>query len=204
MAWTDPRSWSAGEVVTSSQMNTHVRDNLQHLRDQKVEVIAHGGTAATARPSEVDVAMWVGTVDPSNAANDDLLLRTDRERTYLRAGGSWRPLGFDGSVEDDLSDITTHTVEQTGTTSVTLLDIASGPGVLLGGLMQGYTTGGTINLSIDGTGNTLSSVDAEDDAGNVIELIYLPMLYWQSSLTVEGTTNTGTTRFSGYAFTRLL
>jgi hypothetical protein len=28
MAWTTPRSWVAGEVVTAALLNTHVRDNL--------------------------------------------------------------------------------------------------------------------------------------------------------------------------------
>jgi hypothetical protein len=31
MAWTAPRTWIAGEVVTASLMNTHVRDNLAYL-----------------------------------------------------------------------------------------------------------------------------------------------------------------------------
>lgn len=36
MAWTAPRTWIVGEVVTAALMNTHVRDNLlaigQHVR----------------------------------------------------------------------------------------------------------------------------------------------------------------------------
>lgn len=32
MAWTTPRTWTAGELVTASMMNTHVRDNLNSLR----------------------------------------------------------------------------------------------------------------------------------------------------------------------------
>lgn len=28
MAWTSPRTWVAGEVVTASLLNTHLRDNL--------------------------------------------------------------------------------------------------------------------------------------------------------------------------------
>ena len=31
MAWTTPRTWVAGELVTASIMNTHVRDNLTAL-----------------------------------------------------------------------------------------------------------------------------------------------------------------------------
>lgn len=31
MAWTDPRTWATGELVTADIMNTHVRDNLNYL-----------------------------------------------------------------------------------------------------------------------------------------------------------------------------
>jgi hypothetical protein len=31
VAWTTPRSWSAGETVTSTILNTHVRDNLNAI-----------------------------------------------------------------------------------------------------------------------------------------------------------------------------
>lgn len=31
MAWTSPRTWVAGETITASIMNTHVRDNLNYL-----------------------------------------------------------------------------------------------------------------------------------------------------------------------------
>lgn len=31
MAWTTPKTWTVGEVVTAANMNTHVRDNLTFL-----------------------------------------------------------------------------------------------------------------------------------------------------------------------------
>jgi hypothetical protein len=40
MAWTTPRTWAAGETVTSSMMNAHVRDNLNVLKTS----IADDGT----------------------------------------------------------------------------------------------------------------------------------------------------------------
>lgn len=33
MAWTTPRTWVAGEIVTAANMNTHVRDNLKAIGD---------------------------------------------------------------------------------------------------------------------------------------------------------------------------
>jgi hypothetical protein len=32
MAWTAPRTWTTGELVTAAFMNTHVRDNLNYLK----------------------------------------------------------------------------------------------------------------------------------------------------------------------------
>lgn len=34
MAWTTPRTWVAGEIVTAALMNVHVRDNLDDLNDR--------------------------------------------------------------------------------------------------------------------------------------------------------------------------
>lgn len=31
MAWTNPRTWSAGETLTAANFNTHIRDNLNAL-----------------------------------------------------------------------------------------------------------------------------------------------------------------------------
>lgn len=36
MAWTAPRTWVTSETVTSTIMNTHVRDNLNWLHDNFV------------------------------------------------------------------------------------------------------------------------------------------------------------------------
>jgi len=32
MAWTTPRDWSVGEVVTEAMMDTHIKDNLRYLK----------------------------------------------------------------------------------------------------------------------------------------------------------------------------
>ena len=34
MAWTTPRTWTTGELVTAAQMNEQVRDNETYLKDQ--------------------------------------------------------------------------------------------------------------------------------------------------------------------------
>jgi hypothetical protein len=64
MAWTAPRTWIAGEVVTASLMNTHVRDNFKaicYLHDTTVVNYATGGSTInygvtfTAAPDPVPV-----------------------------------------------------------------------------------------------------------------------------------------------------
>ena len=32
MAWTTPKSWTIGELVSASDMNEQVRDNMDHLK----------------------------------------------------------------------------------------------------------------------------------------------------------------------------
>lgn len=41
MSWTTPRTWVAGENVTATIMNTHVRDNLIDL-DSRVTALGAG------------------------------------------------------------------------------------------------------------------------------------------------------------------
>ena len=45
MAWTAPRTWVTGEVVTAAVMNTHVRDNLNTLSAHDHDDAAGGGAA---------------------------------------------------------------------------------------------------------------------------------------------------------------
>ncbi len=40
MAWTTPRTFVAGEIVTSTILNTHVRDNLNSLKERHRELVA--------------------------------------------------------------------------------------------------------------------------------------------------------------------
>lgn len=55
MAWTAPRTWVTGEVVTSSIMNTHVRDNFSVLNATPV-------TTLPASPVNGDYATLVDSV----------------------------------------------------------------------------------------------------------------------------------------------
>jgi hypothetical protein len=55
MAWTSPRTWSTGELVTASIMNTHVRDNLNALKTPPKGKVTLTGNVSTTSTSEVDL-----------------------------------------------------------------------------------------------------------------------------------------------------
>ena len=48
MAWTSPKTWSVGEVLTSTDMNTYVRDNTEFLFDNSVYNASAAITATNA------------------------------------------------------------------------------------------------------------------------------------------------------------
>jgi len=57
MAWTSPRTWVAGELVTAALMNAHVRDNLLVLKTppSALYTVNEGADYTTASASFVDV-----------------------------------------------------------------------------------------------------------------------------------------------------
>ena len=82
MAWTQPRTWVAGELVTAAIMNTHVRDELLAIEEGTValdHVTLDGKTTAPAVAPSGDARMYFdATVDLFKASVD---------------GGAYRPLG---------------------------------------------------------------------------------------------------------------
>jgi len=57
MAWTDPRTWTIGEIVTKAIMDTHVRDNLRETWHEMayVEFTADVTTTATTEGAAATV-----------------------------------------------------------------------------------------------------------------------------------------------------
>lgn len=47
MTWTAPRTWAYNEIVTETQLNTHVRDNLIALRDETPAVALYASATQT-------------------------------------------------------------------------------------------------------------------------------------------------------------
>lgn len=90
--WTAPRTWTAGELITASIMNTHVRDNLDWLKTP-VAAIDTSSSVSTTSASLTDVTgssitftttglggvdiYWVGTYSVTSAATMAVALIAD-------------------------------------------------------------------------------------------------------------------------------
>lgn len=96
MAWTAPRLWTQGELVTASMMNLSVSDNLAYLKGQAGVVnIENTITAPTVSTTNL-FATWITytgsdllTGIPSKLAGQqggDGVLRWSNETNWLRSG----------------------------------------------------------------------------------------------------------------------
>lgn len=47
MAWTSPRTWVTGELVTAALLNTHLRDNLNAVWPWEINLLGLSGTSNT-------------------------------------------------------------------------------------------------------------------------------------------------------------
>jgi hypothetical protein len=52
VAWTNPKTWSFGEILTSTDMNTYVRDNTDDL-DTRVSALLAGGIGSNIATATV-------------------------------------------------------------------------------------------------------------------------------------------------------
>jgi hypothetical protein len=68
MAWTTPASWTTSEVVTAAKLNTHVRDNLQYLKDVLDGAQTQDVTLRRATPDINGSALYLAKARGSLAA----------------------------------------------------------------------------------------------------------------------------------------
>jgi hypothetical protein len=62
----------AGKAATSHSHAISDTTGLQTALDGKVQQVVHGATGSTARPAGITMVIWVGTVEPANAVENDL------------------------------------------------------------------------------------------------------------------------------------
>lgn len=84
MAWTAPRTWVSGEVVTAAIMNTHIRDNELYLFIQSGTVslgsVVNGGTASgtvTFATAFSSTPVVVVTINSGNIGNAQVIAEVD-------------------------------------------------------------------------------------------------------------------------------
>jgi hypothetical protein len=93
MAWTSPKTWSFGEVLTSTDMNTYVRDNSQALFD-----------GAGSNLVAVKSALFTGTQTNSTASGANFAV-TDLTITHAVADSANRLIisAFVGALNSSAS-----------------------------------------------------------------------------------------------------
>ena len=76
----------------SSAGQVSVGPNAASLSSRYAPTVNHGSTAGTARVGTAP-CRWIGSVDPTNAANDDELYRTDLGALFVRVSGACVEVG---------------------------------------------------------------------------------------------------------------
>lgn len=102
MAWTAPRTWVAGEIVTAALMNTHVRDDLRYLKGLD-------GAVAIEDDLTVDNLITSGNVDGVDVSAHKAGTATAQhtagvgDHTHQTAGAAGGKIDH-GAALDGLSD----------------------------------------------------------------------------------------------------
>lgn len=71
MAWTTPRTWASGELVTASILNTHVRDNLNSLRSEHFLTQAIRGVHLRTHPDAASATSKVQLLSAAEIVMSD-------------------------------------------------------------------------------------------------------------------------------------
>lgn len=105
MAWTTPRTWTTGELVTASIMNTHVRDNFEYLYDRATSyaIIADHKTAGTGSGNYTANA-WTARDLNTEVYDADGIVSIASNR-FTPAAGTYRimvRIPFNVGTNDDL------------------------------------------------------------------------------------------------------
>lgn len=93
MSWTTPRTWTATEVVTAAEMNTHIRDNLNDLNIRSTLVSATVSTSeSTASTTFTDLAT-VGPAVTTTVGTSGLILVILTSHVAVDTAGGFATMG---------------------------------------------------------------------------------------------------------------
>ena len=109
MAWTAPRTWVVGEIVTAAQLNTHIRDNESYLKGiGQVPTIQSGLIVDSSLGTEYLTIPRLTTTqrDALTPTAGMMIYNTTTTQFNKYENGAWRAdLGFN-SHHGDLSGLT--------------------------------------------------------------------------------------------------
>lgn len=92
MAWTTPRTWVAGEIVTASNLNTHVRDDISWIAVDSPACRAYNSAAITTNTS-VETIITMDSERFDNAAIHSTVTNTSRFTVPTGGGGKYIATG---------------------------------------------------------------------------------------------------------------
>jgi hypothetical protein len=157
MAWTTPRTWASGYVVLASDLNTHLRDNLNV-------------TAPAVMSSQGDVIYASGANAPARLAKD-----ANATRSLTNTGSSNNPAWAQVALATGVSGTLPVGSGGTGATSFTANGILVGNSTSAvavtatmatkGHLMVGDGSGVPSMLAVGGTNDHVLTVDSGEPTG---------------------------------------
>lgn len=95
MPWITPKTWATGELVTAADLNTHVRDNLDTLKNPPGGIVTLSSNITTNSGSFVDVTGASVTLTPGGG---DVFVSF--AGTYVRVGNYDGEVMFDVAIVD--------------------------------------------------------------------------------------------------------
>jgi len=109
MAWTTPRTWTTGELVTAALLNTHIRDNLNETMPAKITTAGDlvYGTSANAIARRAigtnGYALRADTADSAPKYRGALAARVYHtlNDNGLTTGNGWTSLSFNSERFDE-------------------------------------------------------------------------------------------------------
>jgi len=152
MAWTTPRTWASGYVVLASDLNTHLRDNLNvtapAVMSSQGDVIYASGANTPARlaKSTTSTQYLANTGSSNNPAWNEVALATGVSGTLPVANG--------GTNATSLTDKAVLITQDSGTDTVAAVAIDANGELLIGG-----TSGPAVATITAGSGITVTNGD---------------------------------------------
>ncbi len=99
--WTTPKNWNVGELLIASDLNTHVRDNLEWL---KARPFAYQAIATTTTTSTSYVAVTGGSVSLATVGGNVLIACLVNAANSGAGNGNFFDLAIDSTRQGDASN----------------------------------------------------------------------------------------------------